>query len=291
MKVKLRNIDPNPYRHMERYPIRRDKVEALKESITTTEWWSNVVARPSPEIPGHVQLAKEFGVTHDTIWKVVAGKSWTARSRPAGAKFRIAPSFVVTETDEFPEGTDFSKAYTTQDIADFTGWVQPSDKSYQWKVQNALEVLEVIEVGLLTEDDFEGISAWQCGEVARQAKREFNARKQLAKLEPRPKIQEKILEQGKADAADLARHIIGDLKSKERGRTHIDESAAASGKMTPRVSKVPPHIDTFAERLAASLGRLMEARTANRKIASLELFIEHQDKATPRSRRELAAVL
>ena len=39
---------------MERYPIRRDKVEALRESIRTTSFWDNVVAR---EVDGKAEIA------------------------------------------------------------------------------------------------------------------------------------------------------------------------------------------------------------------------------------------
>lgn len=45
MRFRVADIQPNPFRHMDRYPIRRDKVESLKESIRTTEFWDNIVAR------------------------------------------------------------------------------------------------------------------------------------------------------------------------------------------------------------------------------------------------------
>jgi chemotaxis protein histidine kinase CheA len=44
-KFALKDIKANPFRHIERYPIRREKVEALKESLETTGYWGNVVAR------------------------------------------------------------------------------------------------------------------------------------------------------------------------------------------------------------------------------------------------------
>jgi hypothetical protein len=50
----LRDIEPNPFRDMERYPVQRDKIDALKESITTTGFWSNLIAR---ERNGKAQIA------------------------------------------------------------------------------------------------------------------------------------------------------------------------------------------------------------------------------------------
>jgi chemotaxis protein histidine kinase CheA len=42
---------------MDRYPIRREKVEALKASIDSTTFWSNIVARPRPGHPGEFEIA------------------------------------------------------------------------------------------------------------------------------------------------------------------------------------------------------------------------------------------
>ncbi len=54
MKVAINDIKPNPFRHMERYPILRPKVEALKESYKTTTFWDNLVAR---RVNGEIELA------------------------------------------------------------------------------------------------------------------------------------------------------------------------------------------------------------------------------------------
>ncbi len=56
----IKNIRPNPFRHIDRYPIRREKVAALRESLRTTGFWGNVVARVRDGIPeiayGHHRL-------------------------------------------------------------------------------------------------------------------------------------------------------------------------------------------------------------------------------------------
>ena len=64
----IKDIHPNPFRHIDRYPIRREKVEALKASLRTTGFWGNVVAREHDsgvEIAyGHhrlVALREEYG--------------------------------------------------------------------------------------------------------------------------------------------------------------------------------------------------------------------------------------
>lgn len=70
-KYAVKDIQPNPFRHIERYPIRREKVAVLRESMRSTGFWDNIVARLSngkPEIAyGHhrlVALREEFGPRH-----------------------------------------------------------------------------------------------------------------------------------------------------------------------------------------------------------------------------------
>lgn len=64
----VKDIRPNPFRYIDRYPIRREKIDALRGSLKTTGFWGNVVARVRnghPEIAyGHhrlVALREEYG--------------------------------------------------------------------------------------------------------------------------------------------------------------------------------------------------------------------------------------
>lgn len=53
MKIEVKDLLPNPFRHLERYPINRDKVEALKHSIKDTEFWDNLLVRKVPDGGGY----------------------------------------------------------------------------------------------------------------------------------------------------------------------------------------------------------------------------------------------
>jgi hypothetical protein len=44
-RVKLSQIKPNPFRNLKKYPYKRDKIDALKESIDATEFWPTIVVR------------------------------------------------------------------------------------------------------------------------------------------------------------------------------------------------------------------------------------------------------
>lgn len=67
--VLVSQLRPNPFREMDRYPIQRDKVDALRESFRSTGFWGNIVARQNGkgyEIAyGHhrlLALKEELGV-------------------------------------------------------------------------------------------------------------------------------------------------------------------------------------------------------------------------------------
>lgn len=57
MKIKVADLEPNPYRKMKEYPIDREKVEALKNSIKEKTFWDNILVRPHPTKKGKYQLA------------------------------------------------------------------------------------------------------------------------------------------------------------------------------------------------------------------------------------------
>jgi hypothetical protein len=67
----IKDIKANPFRHIERYPIHREKVAKLRASIQQTDFWDNIVARSrdgKAEIAyGHhrlVALKEEYGPNH-----------------------------------------------------------------------------------------------------------------------------------------------------------------------------------------------------------------------------------
>jgi ParB/RepB/Spo0J family partition protein len=57
MKIKVADIEPNPFRKIEQYPIDEEKVKALMNSITEKTFWDNILVRSHPEKKGKFQLA------------------------------------------------------------------------------------------------------------------------------------------------------------------------------------------------------------------------------------------
>lgn len=54
MKIKVRDVHPNPYRNIEHYPLNKAKIMSLTSSIEKTGFWDNLVGR---EVDGKVQIA------------------------------------------------------------------------------------------------------------------------------------------------------------------------------------------------------------------------------------------
>jgi DNA repair exonuclease SbcCD ATPase subunit len=77
MKYQLKDVRPNPFRRSEKYPILKEKVEELVESIETTGFWENIVGR---DVDGKLQVAyghhrlealkKVYPLTQEFDWRV-----------------------------------------------------------------------------------------------------------------------------------------------------------------------------------------------------------------------------
>ena len=49
MQIEVKNLLPNPFRNIETYPIDREKIRQLRNSIRETTFWDNILARPAPK--------------------------------------------------------------------------------------------------------------------------------------------------------------------------------------------------------------------------------------------------
>lgn len=57
MKIKLKNIENNPFRDLEKFPLVEKKIEQLMEIIGSTRFYRNIYARPCPGQDGKFQIA------------------------------------------------------------------------------------------------------------------------------------------------------------------------------------------------------------------------------------------
>ena len=54
MKVRLKDLNPNPFRDIKNYPISEEKVQSLVNSIHQIGFWDNILARKTN---GRIEIA------------------------------------------------------------------------------------------------------------------------------------------------------------------------------------------------------------------------------------------
>lgn len=128
MKIKVADLEPNPFRNMEKYPIDRNRIESLKNSIKEKTFWDNILVRKHPTKPGKFQLSyghhrwialKEIGITEidvpvkelsDSIMlKIMAEENLDWSTSPAVMTQTILTTkeFLDTELAKYETWKDF----------------------------------------------------------------------------------------------------------------------------------------------------------------------------------------
>lgn len=178
MKIKIEQIKPNPFRNMDRYPIDRAKIEALKNSINETGFWDNIVARPKN---GNFEIAyghhrwiaiQELGFKQVDIpvrefsdammIKIMAEENlnWTTHPAVINETVRAAKAFLDAELQKYEDWRHAGKSTSVmfasnsqfqQCKRDGVGrviilkFLGPNWK--EWVVKEALETLEAEKRG------------------------------------------------------------------------------------------------------------------------------------------------
>src|SRR5215831_3215299 len=241
MQFLVGEIKPNPFRHIDRYPIKAEKVTALRESLRTTGFWDNVVGRVrdgSPEIAyGHHRLAAlkaEYGakekveliirdLSDEQMLQIMARENmeeWGTSAQVEHETVRAvveayAEGRIELERLRVSDDTRFApsfvpgvrdehrdeRPYSVISVARFLGWMKPGGGA-QEKVGQALAALQLVEEGILAESDFDGLSGTQAAAVVEEARRVRAQREQAARrAEEEAEQARKRAEQAERDRA------------------------------------------------------------------------------------------
>lgn len=174
MKVKVKDVSPNPYRNIEHYPLNKDKIIALTQSIEKTGFWDNLVAR---EVNGKIEiayghhriealrLAEGFGydfefelpikeIDNGTMIQIMANENMQEWSHSIGVideTVKVAKEYLGLISGKQPSSKQNHKDYiSSNDIADFLGW----NKS---KVSQSLKRLNLIQDGTIEKEAVESL--------------------------------------------------------------------------------------------------------------------------------------
>lgn len=167
--ARVGSIRPNPFRRIERYPISKEKVTALRRSIRDTGFWDNVVARVGPDGPeiayGHHRLEavkQELGseaevslivrdLDDETMLKIMANENMTEWQTDAAVTVetvRAVRDFLISGPAR--KSGNAAKPNGIEDIAAFLGWTKN-------KVADALQIIRAEEQGHLKPEDTAGL--------------------------------------------------------------------------------------------------------------------------------------
>lgn len=337
--VPLAKIIPNPFRKMDRYPIREEKIEMLRGSIKRTGFWDNVVGR---ERNGHVELAyghhrwiaferehgkkakmkiiildlndedmirimaeenaNEYGsstiIEQETIRAVVEafaeGKIQLPKPKRIDAAIRYAPSFMKENSG--PNQPAKGKPYTADTIAMFLGWTKSRGKGQGLKanhrITNPLAALEVMEEGLVDEEDYKDLTSCQAQEIAHQAtqiKRTYDtAAKNNGNPVQKKKLKRKGREVAKRAAKKAAKSVRPDPKTgkSKAGMQQIKNQMEMARHENP---KAIPRVEKFVSKLTGDLDKLLGAQDP-RWIKLMEV-VKYRDNIEDYTKKNLTVSL
>ena len=171
MKIKVRDVHPNPYRNIDHYPLNKEKIMALTQSIEKTGFWDNLVGR---EVDGKIQiayghhriealrLAEGFGydfefdlpikeIDNGTMIQIMANENmseWGHDITVIDETVKVTKkylenddAFIAAKIASHKKTNDrYKNAASGKDIADFLGWNHN-------KVTTSLRRIEAIESG------------------------------------------------------------------------------------------------------------------------------------------------
>ena len=201
MKVQVKDLHSNPYRHMEKYPIQRDKVEALKTSIGETEFWDNVLARKNGAIYeiayGHHRLTalqelkiKEVDIPVKEIddakmIRIMANENmddWKSSPAVVNETVSVAKEFIDAEMAKAETWKDANKSisvlFDNQHSFEQTknqGAGQNTILRFlggnwkQWMIQNALAIFKDEKEGIIDREAVEEMPSMQVANEFRRA--------------------------------------------------------------------------------------------------------------------------
>jgi len=214
MKVKVKDVSPNPYRNIEHYPLNKEKIIALTQSIEKTGFWDNLVAR---ELDGKIQiayghhriealrLAEGFGydfefelpikkIDNGTMIQIMANENMQEWSHSIG---------VIDETvkvaKEFLEVLGAGAQVGRLEIAGFLGWGER-------KVQKSLARINLINEGIIEKEAVESLPSGSHAE-------EFAKAIHTSKVKFTPQEQKQIVKEI-VDSGDGKRKVKERIEAK-----------------------------------------------------------------------------
>lgn len=254
MKIKVSAIKPNPFRHIEKYPILEEKVEALKTSIEETEFWDNIVVRRASDgdnlvyelAYGHHRLEalralgrKEIDIPVKDIddammLKIMANEnmdSWKSNPAVIMETVSAAKEFIdskLSKADSFDALNGNIKGLTDEEHFHQLKSKGAGQKTIlkflganwkQWMIQDALSILRNVENKEVSEKAVQKFDNLPAAKAFREG-----AVRENIPVEEQEEIAEKLIKDGDSSYQRVSKHF--DDKKAER----VEAERVAEGK-------------------------------------------------------------
>lgn len=216
MKVKIKDLKPNPFRNIENYPINSDKVDKLKRSIEETGFWDNVIARSKD---GDIQIAyghhrlralhevytPDFQIevpikdlSDEIMFKVMANENMAEWD----SSIAVIDETVMGARENLPKFRKIDKYFSAKEVAKFLSWDYHT-------VQEAFTRLNDIEDKILDKDSVTSMSnehqAQVFGATAKKVGLDIEQQKKVAK-----KVKAKLDSEDGVSAKDVKELIYAE---------------------------------------------------------------------------------
>lgn len=201
-EVSISSLKPNPFRRLDEYPIIREKVDALKESIGSTGFWGTIVARPASkgyEIAfGHhrlIALQESLGagkrvevivreLSNEQMIQMMARENMEEYGTSAWVELETIRAVIEAygagdiELPKVPKDTPakhirhvqqtaVERPYTRLTVAAFLGWTRADGELPNYACEVAFKALDLIDAGFLKEKDLRGLNRAQMDELVK----------------------------------------------------------------------------------------------------------------------------
>ena len=308
MKITLGQLRPNPFRDLARYPIHREKVEALKASIRATAFWDNVLVRRHPKewtaanpvyevayghhrIEALKELQREDLIDADFYMNLPVRELDDARMIQIMANENVS-EFAVS-SDIIDDTISAARAYisrttktgltdiTASDVAQFLGGAWNEDK-----VQISLQRLSLFDRGTITREQLKGLSHTAAKAIQREvaAVEKTMVRDQIEQIENKnEEVSEADRKAARARVKLVANHVAGALAEHVRSGGTLGEIKVKS--LDAQIEHIPDEARD-GQKLATidAASRSVSGKEFQRKV---ELLMQYRAFMSEDAQKEL----
>jgi hypothetical protein len=294
MKISLSQLKANPYRDMARYPIHREKVEALKASIRALGFWDNVVARKTEDgahfelAYGHHRLQALLELVNEKVLESDFELDLPVRKLDDAAMLRVMANenmetYRVT-ADVIDETVRVAREYIHRETKTPLAEITASDISQflggSWNESRAavsLQRLGLFDRGTLRREQLKGLSHSAARSVQSEVGKVEKTlmRNKMARLDEDEEVTEQDRKTIRAQVQKVATHVAQALSDHLRGGGKAVEVREKS--LDAQVEMLPEDGSEEERKLSTidAATQAVNARDFQRKIEMLLRYREH----------------